>query len=419
MAKVFTASSGARRSVLIFDDDAAMLALAKERFQREQCEVRTANDKSSFLNALTAKPELILLDLSLKDLDGIEAFSLIATHHPRVDILLFSGHSEEVMNHARIVGEQSGLKILGLLRKPFARRDVLKALALRSPERPPLDQELDRRDNTHLLDEAIEKGWLEFWYQPKVSLRTGDVLGAECLARIRHPDLGLLAPAVFLPTASEAKLFDLTKCALCDAARLGAELQRHPDFQLSINIAGSLLHRTDLLDVLLEISREAPRNRRLILELTETDFVAEPLNMQRFATRAVLNGFGISIDDFGHGYANFDRLRRTPFCELKIDRSVTAGCAGDPHLRTLCRAAVELAHGFKAEAVAEGVDNIDDLRILRELSFDIAQGYLFSRPVRRDLFDDIPQRYAFDCLTCKRDGAGDDQSRSTRSATKV
>lgn len=393
-SRICPAPHDSRPTAIVFDDDIETAKSAKARLQQEGYEVDIAQDEHTFTAALASRPSLVLLDLSLDGMDGIQAFSLILAHYPAADVLLFSGHSEQVIRHARRIGEQMGIRIIGHLKKPFRRQDVREALRLTSPRsnesRPRPRVQLEHG----LLETALENDWVEFWYQPKIELSTGTMIGAECLARIRHPKSGTLAPGDFLSDALEQSLIDLSKGAIADITRCSEQIQFNaPHFHYSINISGRTLHRPDVLDDLIRCRGGLKGPAQVLLELTETDFVADAHCIEHFSTRATLHGFGISIDDFGHGYATFDRLRRAPFCELKIDRSVVNGCSRDDSLRTICKASVDLAHGFCAKVVAEGIDNIEDLATIRSLNFDVAQGYLFSPPVPRDQFIRLPERY--------------------------
>jgi len=149
----------------------------------------------------------------------------------------------------------------------------------------------------------------------------------------------------------------------------------------SINVAARTFVRPGLINDIKSLRERHGTNLPVMLELTESDLLNDKVAAATFATRAILNGFQIAIDDFGHGYATLDRLRDIPFTELKLEHGMVHGCANDPALRSICRAAIELAHGFGAKAVAEGVEQANDLKVIRSLGFDTAQGYLLSRPV--------------------------------------
>lgn len=186
----------------------------------------------------------------------------------------------------------------------------------------------------------------------------------------------------------------LLKSAFADTLRCANVLRTlGKDHPFSINIACRSLDRASLLDELCALRGNASRETPIILEITETDFLENRSAAAAFATRAFLRNFHISIDDFGEGYATFERLRGMPFHELKLERSMVDGCAQDRSLQNICRAAVQLAHGFGAKAVAEGIERLDDLATIRSLGFDMAQGYIFSRPVPFDEFCRLPETF--------------------------
>jgi CheY-like chemotaxis protein len=192
------------RRALVFDDNPAIGTLAVGRLQQLGFESRSVLGKAAFVATLESwRPDLILLDLSLGDTDAIELFEMLSERNFRGPVILMSGHSAAVLNHARRLGEGSGIAITGVLEKPFHQRD-LRALVGNlgvEPGRPPVPQ--SDQPNPALLRDALANDWLEFWYQPRVELEHDHIVGAEMLARIRHPEQGILAPAAFLPHAAD------------------------------------------------------------------------------------------------------------------------------------------------------------------------------------------------------------------------
>ena len=384
------------RRALVFDDQAEIGALAVTRLIQLGFDAKSVTERSAFLAmAESWQPELIVLDLSLGDGDAIELFELLNEQAFSGHVILMSGHSVTVLDHARQLGEDLGMSIAGVLKKPFRQRDLRALVAsLGGPSARP---RLHRPDNPNpaLLREALDKNWLEFWYQPKVDLKTGLIVGAESLARVRHPDQGILAPGAFLQQASEEELYEVTTRALDEAVRCTETMrQRGRPLTFSINVAAKTFKRTDLIEQIRAIRKRHSQIVPITLEVTETDLVDDKFAVKSFATRAILQDFRISIDDFGHGYASFERLRDMPFSELKLERSMVNGCARDPALRSICKAVLGLAHGFGAFAVAEGVENADDLETIRSLGFDMAQGYFFSRPLPFREFEQLQAAFA-------------------------
>jgi EAL domain-containing protein (putative c-di-GMP-specific phosphodiesterase class I)/FixJ family two-component response regulator len=385
------AATGGPRA-LVFDDHADIGALTVIRLSRLGFNAKAVVEESDFFERLEEwRPDLILLDLSLGGTDAIEIFSSLSVLGFCGHVILMSGHSNSVLDHARRLGELSGIAIAGVLKKPFLQRDLVALVAGLGEKAPRPRWREPSQTTPTLLRNLMDNNWLEFWYQPKVELGAGRVVGAESLARVRHPDRGVLPPSTFLEHASDDELYDLTARALDDALRCaGAMQQRNRSLVFSINVAARTLARDGLIEDFRAICARHSTSLPVILEVTETDLVHDKVAIQSFATRAILCGFRISIDDFGHGYASFERLRDLPFTELKLERSMVNGCARDPALRSICKAAVELAHAFGAMAIAEGVESEDDLNTVRSLGFDLAQGYFFSRPLPFQDFEQLP-----------------------------
>ncbi|TXD31921.1 EAL domain-containing protein, partial [Lujinxingia vulgaris] len=167
--------------------------------------------KAELASALDqAYPDFLLLDLSLGDSDAVEIFQMLSQRSFIGRTILMSGHGAPVLEHARRIGQRSGIMIGGILRKPFRQQDLRDLLSSKPAPARSDETEATSSGEPALLQEALRGQWLEFWYQPKIDLETLDVVGAESLARIRHPERGVLAPAVFLPEAGTDALHALT-----------------------------------------------------------------------------------------------------------------------------------------------------------------------------------------------------------------
>jgi EAL domain-containing protein (putative c-di-GMP-specific phosphodiesterase class I) len=235
--------------------------------------------------------------------------------------------------------------------------------------------------------EALRNNWLEIWYQPKIDLKRKRLAGAEALARIRHPQLGVLQPGDFLPDVDEDSIAELAQHALlaslCDWTMFeGAGFNLH----LAVNVPVSVLLKLPIPRLVAEYRPKSGRWPGLILEVTE-DQVARDIGLAReIATQLRVSGITIAIDDFGAGYSSFSSLRDLTFSELKIDRSFVKGCATDPTNAAICQTAIDLAHRFGAAAVAEGVESQADLQALMVMGCDFGQGVLIAPPMPKDRF---------------------------------
>lgn len=230
---------------------------------------------------------------------------------------------------------------------------------------------------------------LRVMLQPQVELATGKVIGAEVLVRWRHPELGELSPARFVPLLEQAGLVvTLTEFVLDEAIRLAAELRRKglPSC-LSVNVSAVDLLETDLCaKVALALASHGGQARDLRLEMTETSMISDPARVSMVISRLVDMGVECSIDDFGMGYSSMSHLRNFAVSEVKIDRSFVHDMLKQEAHHAIVSAVIALCHELKLTVVAEGPEDWQTVAALQALHCDRAQGYVFSRPVEVDAF---------------------------------
>lgn len=234
------------------------------------------------------------------------------------------------------------------------------------------------------LRRAIGQGELELYHQPKVSLRTGHIVGAEALLRWRHPRHGLLTPGHFVPLAEDTSLIlDLGRWVMAEACRQimlwqAAGMAMPP---LAINLSARQFdrHLPKRLDELLCSFRVAPQH--LKLEITESLMVRHLEEVVQIMNELAAMGLGIALDDFGTGYSSLAYLKRFPITTLKIDRAFVTGVPHQPNDCAIAQAIVTMGKQLRQEIVAEGVETVEQMHYLRELGCDQLQGYLFSPPV--------------------------------------
>jgi diguanylate cyclase (GGDEF)-like protein len=237
------------------------------------------------------------------------------------------------------------------------------------------------------LRQGLAAGELVPYYQPVIDLRSGQVVGAEALARWNHPGLGLLPPHRFLSIADHTGLMrDLARVMLTRAARQSQRWRRQGfDLQISVNLSAQELYDLDLarlVEGLVEDCELAPG--RLVIELTETAIMADA--ERSLPTLKRLRGLGVSlaVDDYGTGYSSLAYLKRLPITELKIDKSFVVGMdVADTHI---VDSTIKLGQKLGLLVAAEGVETTRGLAALRDSGCDRAQGFLFSRALPPDEF---------------------------------
>jgi diguanylate cyclase (GGDEF)-like protein len=249
------------------------------------------------------------------------------------------------------------------------------------------------RDQLSLLGElrhAVEHDEMRLFFQPKIELRTGRVAGAEVLLRWQHPTRGLLSPADFIPFAEQTGFIRrLTRWTLDRAIAQGALWQQAGNaLGLAVNISAD-----DIGDVRLDsriaslLTRHQLPPALLTLELTESGFIEDPRRALGVLEAIAALGVSLSIDDFGTGYSSLSHLARMPVHEVKIDRSFVQGLESDPEFAPLVQSAIDMGHGLGLKVVAEGIETVEAATRLRDLGCDIAQGYLYAKPMPLTAFE--------------------------------
>jgi EAL domain-containing protein (putative c-di-GMP-specific phosphodiesterase class I) len=240
------------------------------------------------------------------------------------------------------------------------------------------------------LSHALREGGLSLVYQPKVDLRTGELVGVEALSRWNHPVRGAISPAHFIPLAESTELIHAFTRHVLRAVFLQSRrwIDAGHRVPVSANISTNNLMDSsfvEMVDGLLK-SHEVPPDL-IELEVTESALMRNPDTALRRLEELRKLGLKLSIDDFGSGYASLSYLKKLPMDCLKIDNSFIVNLASDSADKRIVRSTIELAHSFGMTVVAEGVETKEIADLLREKGCDIAQGYHFSRPLPAQAFE--------------------------------
>src|SRR5215210_2990556 len=245
------------------------------------------------------------------------------------------------------------------------------------------------------LQHGLERGELRLFYQPLVSLTSGEMVGAEALIRWEHPERGLLTPDKFLPVAEESGLIvQVGAWAVGEACRRLRDWDRRDggpsSFSLAVNLSARELTHPDVVETVLSaVRRSALDAHRLTIEVTESTAMADRDSGFRALRELHDAGVRIAIDDFGTGYSSLDHLREMPADVLKIDRSFVAGMSANSPDTALVAAAIAMGRALEMEVVAEGIETSDQVADLRELGCPLGQGYLFARPLPPEEIDGL------------------------------
>lgn len=267
-------------------------------------------------------------------------------------------------------------------------RFYTKALTLDAATRLALDSELRR---------AIERGELELHYQPKVSLQNNEVIGSEALLRWCRPGIGLVSPNEFIPLAEETGLIvDLGKWVFREACRTAVEWNAGDvaPHTVAVNLSARQFQYQDLTSTVDEIMSETGcRPEWLELEITESLLLAEDDTILNTLSAFKSRGLSIAIDDFGTGYSALGYLARFPIDTLKIDSSFVQKATTDRRHAELVKAILSIARCLGHRVVAEGVETAEQAAFLHENGCQVAQGFLYSRPLPKPGMATLPRRF--------------------------
>ena len=350
-------------------------------------EVHDAADGATalaMLQQLPAPPDVILVDLDLPGMDGVEFLTHVAQEHLARGVALVSALDPALLAAVQSMARAYGLAVLGSIEKPLT-TDKLRALLTSWDER------LHGADEDDLVEVSLEDvrtallhDELVAWFQPQVEFLNGKVIAVEALARWRRPDGHMVRAGHFVPLLErEGHSQRLTDTMLEQACRWkrrwdADDLRLH----LSVNVSPSVLGNPGVADHYQQIVRDhgvAPED--VVLEITEGSLVTDAARGLGVLARLRLKGFGLSIDDFGTGYSSLAQLSQIPFTELKIDQDFVSGASAEPRKRAVIEASLDLARKLQLEVVAEGVETTEDWQMLAEMGCGMAQGFLIAAPV--------------------------------------
>jgi EAL domain-containing protein (putative c-di-GMP-specific phosphodiesterase class I) len=258
---------------------------------------------------------------------------------------------------------------------------------LRDEEQRPLFEPVAELRPRIEIDEALSRDWFEIWYQPKIDLTRKCLAGAEAVARIRHPALGVMRPGSFLPAVTEDSVARLTELAvMATLADWTVFDEAGFNLSLAINVPVSVLRKVSIPALVEQCRPSCERWPGIILELTEDELVRDLALARAIANDVRVNGIQIAIDHFGAGHSSLSSLRELPFSELKLDPALTRDCATDTANAAICQTAIDLAHRFGSAAVADGIERQADLQALIAMGCDFGQGALLAPPMPQEDF---------------------------------
>lgn len=382
-------STPVKKHLLVIDDEQDICELVSDvadmlGFSTEQCSVLNELDELK-LNPL---PDVLALDLSMPDVDGIEIINHLGTLAVKPQLILMTGFERSVLDGAHKLADRLNVPVLGQLNKPFSiqmLKDLLELPLVQTQPAAskggvkPLTQKFAPED----IIKGIQNGEFVAYYQPQIDLKTGELHGVEALVRWHHPN-GLIMPDEFLPDIeSNQQILPMTESVIEQTMRQMIYWQASglPPMQTSINLSAAYLGELDLPGLMLRLLKDHPIPAELItFEITERIGLND--NNQAVLdtlTRLRLKGFYLSIDDFGTGYSSLAQLNQLPFNEIKIDKSFVFHMLSSPISRAIVESSISLARQLNVRCIAEGIETHEIRDALQQMGCDIGQGYLYSK----------------------------------------
>ncbi|WP_122275451.1 EAL domain-containing response regulator [Pseudomonas syringae group genomosp. 3] len=390
--------------VLILEDHPFQLMALHQMLNANQVfDVLAADSVKAARQSLHSRGpvDIAICDLQMDGPDGLELIRFLAESRQARALIILSASAACVLEGVAQLALNQGLTVLGYLQKPASATALCELLKAYGPSRAELASPtlatrapgaLSARELFAVTGSgpqnaagapSVAEQWIAY-FQPKVSLQ-GEVLGVEALVRWQHPVHGLLAPGRFMATIeAEGLTVALTWRVLDQALRLSAQVMHAQGTALSVavNIDPQVLQHADFAEQIMQaLERHDVPASALTLEIIEQD-AARPETWQLEALlRLCMLGCKLSIDDFGMGASNIERLLQLPFSELKIPTEFVRGMADDVRKSAVVAGAMLMAQRLSMSVVVEGVETIDDFHSLLALGNPAVQGYFIARPM--------------------------------------
>lgn len=331
--------------------------------------------------------DIAICDLQMEGMDGVEFLYQIADSALVRSVVISSTLAPELRRSVHKIVPLLGMNLLGDIEKPCDKSEmaVLLSKYMRSCYQSPSVIQSDIKLETEAeVRRAFDANEFVPYFQPKLNLETGRVVGAEVLARWFHPTKGLIAPSAFIPMLEHCDLMDdlfFLQLNECGVVQKQARNQGHL-INVSLNMQSGLLSRSDLhADIGSTIAQHTLPCSGFTFELTESHALDINPSTLGNLLRLRMLGCRLSIDDFGCGHSSLQRLCELPFNEIKIDASFVQQMNTEPRCRAIISNTLDLAASLDMSVVVEGIETLEQRQQLLELGCTLGQGYWYARPM--------------------------------------
>lgn len=349
------------------------------------CKCTQFDELSAALRAQA--PDLIVVGLSVSGIEAAAMLESLAAKAFDGKVLLLGPRDSLMIRAVQELGERLGITMLPTLTTPFDSRGLRNVVAKLLPREAAPNPIIDAA-------EALNEGWLELWYQPKFNTQTLQLSGVEALIRVRHPTWGVVPPAYFVPDKGDPHLRVLSEFVIGRAIDDWRNfVAQHRGVGIAINLPINFFQDPESVE---SLRRRMPNHAAfegLIIEIDAADLVQNIDLAKDVAKQLRFSNIAISIDNLGLEWPLLLELHDFPFVEIKVDRQFVANCADDRLRQVVCRQILDLADGFGARTVAQGVETRSDFFTVRAMDFDLVQGFLFAKPATAQKFAQTTLRH--------------------------
>lgn len=372
------------QGILVLDDEPELREDIAQLLMDAGFTVETAGHAGDVTDARLATFDVVLLDIAMPGLDGLDVVRRFSVMPQPPRLLLISGRGEDMLQTVADVARRGRVDVVGVLQKPFEPDDLIDLL-----QRPPARPRTSRAPQWTLdqimraLRHAVETRTLQLAFQPKVSSADLVFSGAEALLAGDLPHLGTVAPSDMVEAASSDP--DLLRAMSLDVVRMAAQgcrqwIDAGWSAPVSINLPFEVLRGDEIVATLVETVRAAGiAESDVIFELTEDSIYDSSTDALAILARLRLAGFGLSLDDVGRRQSGLLQVANLPITEVKIDLEILAQARRWAKSRSIFGSIAELGRRLGLSVVAEGVETREDLALVRSLPVTYVQGFLVSR----------------------------------------
>ena len=330
------------------------------------------------------RTDIIISDLEMSGMDGMEFIRHVGNAGVPVSVILSSALDPVLVSSVETMTRAYGITLLGAIEKPVTPQKLHALIRKYTPPKPKPAGSAGPAIPVEEMRLGLKNGEFVPFFQPKVSLADGTVVGAEALVRWLHPQRGIVAPHAFIGPFEDHDLIDhLTWVMLEKSASLcHAWTSNGLDVTVSVNLSLKSLTDPGLAERVTEIVQgQGLDPRRMVLEVTESTAMTDVGRALENLARLRMKGFGLSIDDYGTGYSSMQQLSRIAFTELKIDQSFVLSAVEKESSKIILASSLDMARKLGLKAVAAGVETRTHWNLLKSLRCDIAQGYFVAKPM--------------------------------------